>query len=132
MKEVPTIQLQRVAVFDLGWQSMLLISLVIFVLSRTEKAVYLVDFSCFEPPEDWRLSPKQIIDCIKFQGCFTQESIEFQEKMIERSGCGPKTAYPPAITKCLRGEKMTSGTEEAREESRVRENKRTASSRYTC
>lgn len=118
--EVPTIQLERVAVFDLGWQSMLVIALIIFVLKRTEKSVYLVDFACFQPPETWRLSPQQILDCLKAQQCFTQESLDFMERMLERSGCGPKTAWPPAILKVLKGEPLHTGTEEAREESRVR------------
>jgi hypothetical protein len=99
LNEVPSIQLERVAVFDLGWQSFLVLALIIFVLKRTENAIYLVDFACFEPPESWRLSPAQIMDCLKAQQCFTQQSLDFMERMLERSGCGPKTAWPPAILK---------------------------------
>lgn len=119
VKEVPTVQLERVAVFDLGWQSMLVIALIIFVLKRTEKSVYLVDFACFQPPEDWRLSPQDIMECLRRQQCFTQESLDFMDRMLERSGCGPKTAWPPAILRVLQGEKLETGTEMAREESRV-------------
>ncbi len=103
-------QLHKVEILDLGWQSMLLVVLLVFVLKRSEKSVYLMDFACFEPPEDWRLSPQQILECLRRQGCYTKDSLEFMERMLERSGCGPKTAWPPAILELLHSEPKPEGT----------------------
>jgi 3-ketoacyl-CoA synthase len=119
--EVPIIEVHRIALTDLGWQFFILLALVIFVLSRTEKAVYLVDFSCFEPPESWRITYEELMRALELQNCYTQESLDFMKRMLERSGCGPRTAWPPAIMEVLAdsSKTMKTGTEEAREESRI-------------
>lgn len=120
--EMPIIQVHRMTLTDLGWQFFVLLALVIFVLNRTEKAVYLVDFACFEPPESWRITYDQMMKVLEMQGCYTAESLDFMRRMLERSGCGPRTAWPPAIMDVLAGggaKAMKTGTEDAREESRV-------------
>ncbi len=73
--------------------------LVIFIgyVNQREKPVFLIDFSTFEPPSDWKLSPAQILDIMKSKGCYTDESISFLARMLEQSGCGPQTAWPPGL-----------------------------------
>jgi len=105
--------------FDLGWKTMALFALLIWYLSQREKPVYLLDFSTFEPPASWKLTPEQIIDIMRRQKCFHDESIEFMSKLLERSGCGPSTAWPPGIVQCLEGKGADRSVEGARVESKV-------------
>jgi hypothetical protein len=39
------------------------------------------------------------MDIIKKEGCFSDESVAFQERMLMQSGVGPSTAWPPGILK---------------------------------
>ena len=90
-----------------------------WVLYRREKPVYLIDFATFQPPESWRLSAEQILEILKLQGCFTEESLTFQERMLKQSGCGPLTAWPPGIVRCLQGETRDNSPEASRREAEV-------------
>jgi len=114
--EISVFQLQRPVAFDLGWKSMALLALAIWYLKNREKPVYVIDFQCWQPPESWRLTQEQLMKIMKNQGCFTNESLEFLERMLKQSGVGPKTAWPPGILKCLNGDKSDRSAEAARAE----------------
>lgn len=119
-KEVSTLTLENSVAFDLGWKSMLLVAFLIFFVNRYENPVYLLDFSTFEPPDSWKVSAEQLLEIMKLQECFTEESLAFQERMLAASGVGPSTAWPPGIVRCLntRG-KSDRSAEAARKESEV-------------
>lgn len=119
LNEINVFELRRPVAFDLGWKTMALLALLIWYLSQREKPVYLLDFSCFEPPPSWKLSPEQLIDIMRRQKCFHDESIEFMSKLLERSGCGPSTAWPPGIVQCLEGKEADRSVEGARAESKT-------------
>lgn len=111
------ISVEKGFVFDLGWKTMALVALLLSYLSYREKSVFLVDFSTFEPPESWKLSPEQLVDIMRAQKCFSEDSIGFLERMLQQSGVGPSTAWPPGIVKCLNGEPADRSVEAARKES---------------
>lgn len=115
--EVYTIDLKTL--FVLGWQTSAIAALVIWYLNRREKPVYLLDFACWEPPDSWKVSPDQILECLRAQGAYTQESLDFMKRLLATSGVGPKTAWPPNITRCLEGLPRIKSPEAAREESKV-------------
>ena len=117
--EISTFSLARPVALDLGWKTMALIALFIWYVNHREKPIYLLDFSCFEPPDDWRLSPDELLKIMRFQNVFTEESIEFLGKLLERSGCGPKTAWPPSIIRCLKNLPADRSVEGARKESEI-------------
>lgn len=98
---------------------MALLALLLWYINKREKAVYLLDFTTFEPPQSWKLSPDQIVDIMRSQGCFSEGSLEFQARMLKQSGCGPSTAWPPGIVRCLGGETADRSCEAARKESEV-------------
>ena len=114
--EISVFELQRPVAFDLGWKSMALLALAIWYIKNQEKPVYVIDFQCWQPPESWRLTQEQLMKIMKSQGCFTNESLEFLERMLKQSGVGPKTAWPPGIIKCLDGEKSDRSAEASRAE----------------
>ena len=90
--EMSELHLQTPIVWSLGWKTMAVLACLIWYGNHREKAVYLVDFACFEPPSSWKLSPGDIMTCLRHIGCYNQESLDFMEKMLERSGVGPRTA----------------------------------------
>lgn len=117
--EAASITFDRAIALDLGWKTTILFCLLIWFYVTKEIGVFLLDFSVFEPPEDWKLTPKQLLEIMRFQGVYSEESMSFQEKLLERSGVGPKTAWPPGITRCLRGEPQDISVEGARAESQT-------------
>ncbi len=76
------------------------IALVAFLLLRSwsQPAVYLVDFSVFQPPSDWAVSQKDCIDLLRKYGCYTEESIDFMGRILARSGTGEATHWPPGTS----------------------------------
>ena len=84
------------------------------------KPTFLVDFVCFEPPDAWKMSHEQLLDIMRNQNCFTEESIAFLARMLQHSGCGPSTAWPPGILKCMEKDQDSDRTAEAaRKESEI-------------
>jgi hypothetical protein len=43
-----------------------------------------MDFAVFEPPASWQVTKAETLELVRMQGCFTEESIEFQAKLLER------------------------------------------------
>lgn len=118
LNEVSVLQLERPVAFDLGWKTMALLALLIWYIRNKEKPVYVLDFTTFEPPDEWKKSDVEIMQIMKNQGCFTQESLDFLERMLQQSGVGPKTAWPPGIIQCIEpGVSSDRSAEAARNES---------------
>lgn len=68
---------------------------------RMDRPVYLMSFSTWKAPESWKLTHDEIVDTMRRQGCFTEESLSFLRRILERSGTGQATAWPPGIVRCL-------------------------------
>jgi 3-ketoacyl-CoA synthase len=98
---------------------MAVLALILWYIDHREKPTYLLNFACFEPPESWKLSPEQLLNIMRLKGCYTEDSLNFMAKIMENSGVGPKTAWPPGICRVLEGQPQDTSTEAAREESRV-------------
>jgi 3-ketoacyl-CoA synthase len=89
------IELNKTLAVDIGWKAGLLLAILFWFLSKRESTVYLIDFTTFEPPASWKLSHEQIMEIMKLQRCFTDESLKFLDRMLSQSGVGPATAWPP-------------------------------------
>ncbi len=50
---------------------------------------------------------------------FTEDSINFMERMLNQSGVGPATAWPPGIINVKNGMKYDSSIEASRNEAEV-------------
>lgn len=68
---------------------------------RRQNPVYLLSFATFKAPNSWKVSHKEICEIMRRQKCFSDSSIQFMERILERSGTGQATAWPPGIVKCL-------------------------------
>mmetsp|Transcript_6428 Transcript_6428/g.18381 ORF Transcript_6428/g.18381 Transcript_6428/m.18381 type:complete len:561 (-) Transcript_6428:2022-3704(-) len=69
---------------------------------RRDSPIYMLSFETFKAPDDWKCTQDEIMEMMKRQHCFTQESLNFLRRILDRSGTGPATAWPPGITKCLK------------------------------
>ena len=68
---------------------------IFYTLTRPRR-VALVDFSMYRPPNELEITVPQAKAFAYRLGCFDEKSIAFQEKVLERSGLGPRTCLPPA------------------------------------
>ncbi|GMH08495.1 hypothetical protein Nepgr_010335 [Nepenthes gracilis] len=68
----------------------------LYFLTRPRK-VYLVNFACFKP-DPARKTPRELfMDRTINAGMFRPENVEFQRKILERSGLGQQTYFPEAL-----------------------------------
>ncbi|GLT80504.1 hypothetical protein SLA2020_519410 [Shorea laevis] len=61
------------------------------------RPVYLVDFSCYKPDDSRKCTRQIFMERSKTIGTFTEENLEFQRKILERSGLGESTYLPEAV-----------------------------------
>lgn len=71
-------------------------TLSVYFLSRPQ-SIYLIDFACFKPDEDLKVTKEQFIELARKSGKFDEASLEFQKKILESSGIGDETYVPKAI-----------------------------------
>ncbi|KAI5445217.1 3-ketoacyl-CoA synthase 2 [Lathyrus oleraceus] len=72
----------------------LIASISTFYLKKCSKKVYLVDFACYKPLPSCICAKEMFIEKSKLVGSFRDESINFQSKILDRSGFGDKTYVP--------------------------------------
>eukprot|EP00257_Ricinus_communis_P015512 XP_015573443.1 3-ketoacyl-CoA synthase 11 [Ricinus communis] len=71
----------------------------LYYMSKPTK-VYLVDFSCYKPKPSHKVTREHCFQIAAACGCFTEESLTFQRKILEKSGFGQMTYGPKGLTKC--------------------------------
>ena len=101
------LSLRRDAIFSPAVEGTFLTLVVMAWILTRDGPVYLQSFATFKAPESWRVTHDQIIEMMRRQGCFTEESIDFMKRLIVRSGTGQNTAWPPGIVQCLEDDKKT-------------------------
>lgn len=68
----------------------------LYLVARPRR-VYLLDFACYKPPPAHLCSRETFMERSKQTGSFSEESIVFQRKILERSGQGQKTYAPKSL-----------------------------------
>ena len=77
------------------------------------RSVYLVDFSLYHPPSEFRVRFKDFVEHSRLIGDFDESSIEFQRKILERSGLGEETVVSEAMHSIPPKPSMKAAREEA-------------------
>ncbi|CAH9080980.1 unnamed protein product [Cuscuta epithymum] len=67
-----------------------------YIMTRP-RPVYLVDYSCYQPPDSLKANHHRFMDHSRLTGDFDDSSLEFQRKILERSGLGDETYFPEAM-----------------------------------
>jgi predicted naringenin-chalcone synthase len=71
-------------------------------LVRRDNPIYILSFATFKAPDSWKRSHEEIIEMMRRQQSFNEESLTFMKRILERSGTGQATAWPPGIVQSLR------------------------------
>ncbi|CAJ1373363.1 unnamed protein product [Effrenium voratum] len=72
-------------------------ALILAYMSQHKPSVYCLENLVYKPPQDWEVSQKQIVKMLEAQHCFNEASIDFQQRILDNSGTGPSTHWPPGI-----------------------------------
>lgn len=80
----------------LAFFAVFVFTLSVYFMSRP-RSIYLLDFACFKPHDDLKVSKQQFIELARRSGKFDDESLEFQKKILDASGIGDETYVPKAI-----------------------------------
>lgn len=75
----------------------LMIIVVVVYLWIKSKPIYLVDFACYRPSDSLRVPEAHFLEHAETSDVFTQESIDFQEKVLRRSGIGNEACMPISV-----------------------------------
>ncbi|KAH7665812.1 Very-long-chain 3-oxoacyl-CoA synthase protein [Dioscorea alata] len=84
----------------------------IFYIVNHPRQVYLYDFSCFKPGENYKVTRETALKQFMINDKFTKESEAFQRKMLERCGIGQATYLPESLLGKELDICMTSGRKE--------------------
>ncbi|KAG9132923.1 hypothetical protein Leryth_022695 [Lithospermum erythrorhizon] len=76
--------------------SFLIISLVAYFCISKPRKVYLVDYACFKPPNNYRVPSAKFMEHARLSLPSHPKSVNFQVKILERSGLGEETCLPLA------------------------------------
>ncbi|XP_052196730.1 3-ketoacyl-CoA synthase 6-like [Diospyros lotus] len=68
----------------------------VFFMSRP-RSIYLVDYACYKPPISCRVPFSTFMEHSRLILKDSPKSVEFQMRILERSGLGEETCLPPAI-----------------------------------
>ncbi|CAH2036814.1 unnamed protein product [Thlaspi arvense] len=90
------IHLQYNLVSIVTCSAILVFGLTVYVMTRP-RPVYLVDFSCYLPPDHLKAPFTRFMDHSRLTGDFEDSALEFQRKILERSGLGEDTYVPEAM-----------------------------------
>ncbi|KAM3269544.1 3-ketoacyl-CoA synthase 6 [Capsicum chacoense] len=69
---------------------------ILYFMSRP-RGVYLVDYACYKPPVSCRVPFSTFMEHSRIILKSEPKSVEFQMRILERSGLGEETCLPPAI-----------------------------------
>lgn len=83
-----------------------------FYRKNSKRRVFLVDFSCYKPPKNQQVDRQTFVNKSTKTLCYNKDSLEFMDKMLERSGLGDKTY----LSKGLFKEPIDMSAEAAKEE----------------
>lgn len=95
-------------------------ALILAYLNQHKPSVYCLENLVYKPPEEWKVSRQDILKMLEAQQCFTDASIDFQRRILENSGTGEATHWPPGILASRDGQTeatcdMNAAREEAKE-----------------
>lgn len=84
----------------------------VYIMTRP-RPIYLVDYACHRPPSSLKVRSSQFMDHSRLCGNFDESSLEFQRKILERSGLGEETYVPEAMHYLPPRPSMAAAREEA-------------------
>ncbi|PKA62028.1 3-ketoacyl-CoA synthase 4 [Apostasia shenzhenica] len=90
------LHLQYNLVSILVCSAVLVFGTTVYIMTRP-RPVYLVDHACYCPPDSLKVRFSQFMEHSRLCGNFNESALEFQRKILERSGLGEETYVPDAM-----------------------------------
>ncbi|XP_050236819.1 3-ketoacyl-CoA synthase 4 isoform X2 [Mercurialis annua] len=90
----------------------LVFGLTVYIMTRP-RPIYLVDYSCYRAPDHLKAPFDRFMEHSRLTGDFDESSLEFQRKILERSGLGEDTYVPEAMHSIPPQPSMAAAREEA-------------------
>ncbi|XP_019074548.1 3-ketoacyl-CoA synthase 4 isoform X3 [Vitis vinifera] len=84
----------------------------VYIMTRP-RSIYLVDYACYRPPSHLQVRYHQFMEHSRLTGDFDESALEFQRKILERSGLGEETYVPEAMHYIPPQPSMAAAREEA-------------------
>jgi len=106
------IHLQYNLVTVITCSAFLVFGFTVFIMTRP-RPVYLIDYSCYRAPDHLKAPFNQFMEHSRLTGDFDDTSLEFQRKILERSGLGEETYVPEAMHYIPPRPSMAAAREEA-------------------
>ncbi|XP_077238642.1 3-ketoacyl-CoA synthase 10-like [Tasmannia lanceolata] len=75
----------------------LLVLIVYAYLDLSPRSTYLVDFACYRPPNELKITRSKFIELAKKSGNFDEAAIEFQHRVLKNSGIGDESYLPRSV-----------------------------------
>ncbi|KAL3580646.1 hypothetical protein D5086_018481 [Populus alba] len=86
----------------------------VYFMTRS-RSLFLVDYACYKPPSNLQVKFEQFMEHSSLTGDFDDSSLEFQRKILERSGLGEETYVPEAMHYIPPRPSMAAAREEAQQ-----------------
>ncbi|KAI3807314.1 hypothetical protein L1987_23240 [Smallanthus sonchifolius] len=96
------IHLQYNLVSAITCSAVLVFGSTVYIMTRP-KPVYLVDYACYRPPDHLKAPYEKFMKHSRLTGDFNESALDFQRKILERSGLGEETYVPEAMHSIPRG-----------------------------
>ncbi|KAK9099592.1 hypothetical protein Syun_026637 [Stephania yunnanensis] len=92
----------------------LVFTISVYFMSRP-RPIYLIDFACYQPGHDLKISKEEFIEQARKSGKFDEASLEFQKRILQSSGIGDETYIPKVVMSSEHSATMKEGRAEASE-----------------
>ncbi|KAJ8555440.1 hypothetical protein K7X08_012936 [Anisodus acutangulus] len=96
----------------LSFVALFVFTLSLYIMSKP-RPIYLLDFACYKPSDDLKVTKEQFIELARKSGKFDEPSLEFQKRILESSGIGNETYVPKSIGSSENTATMKEGRSEA-------------------
>ncbi|XP_051137188.1 3-ketoacyl-CoA synthase 10-like [Andrographis paniculata] len=107
---------ESTAAYDLAtvvaFLALLVFTVAVYLMSRPP-SIYLLDFACYKPGDDLKVTKEQFIELARNSGKFDEESLEFQRRILQTSGIGDEAYVPKSIASPENTATMKEGRAEA-------------------
>ncbi|KAF2285056.1 hypothetical protein GH714_037789 [Hevea brasiliensis] len=80
-----------------------------YFLSRP-RSIYLLDFACYRPHDDLKVSKDEFIEMARKTGKYDEASLEFQKKILQSSGIGDETYIPKTLVATMKEGRLEAST----------------------
>ncbi|KAL5852383.1 hypothetical protein ACOSQ3_007501 [Xanthoceras sorbifolium] len=86
---------------------------VLYLACKRRVAIYLLDFTCYQPPDFYRMPHSMFLEYAYLDNQMDADSLTFQVKILEKSGFSEETCIPACMTLLPIGKSLSSAREEA-------------------